>query len=46
VALATEHSKVRLHRSTPTDWDYPQKVARQLGWPQTQLQIRAIQEAE
>ena len=44
--MAAARSKVRLYRVTPTDWDYPQKVAKQLGWQADQLQIRAIQEAE
>lgn len=46
LALATERSQVRLYRTTPTDWDYPQKVSKHLGWPVKQLQVRAIQEAE
>lgn len=46
LALAIERSQVRLYRVTPSDWEYPQKVAKQLGWPAKQLQIRAIQEAE
>jgi hypothetical protein len=44
VAMATERSKVRLYRTAATDWDYPQKVAKQLNWPDKQLQIRAVVE--
>ncbi|MFN0051811.1 MAG: alpha/beta hydrolase family protein [Planctomycetales bacterium] len=46
VALAAERSKVRLYRTTPTDWDYPQKVSRSLNWPAGQLQIRGVQADE
>jgi hypothetical protein len=46
VAVAAERSKVRLYRTTPTDWDYPPKVAKSLGWPPNQLQIRGIQADE
>jgi hypothetical protein len=43
VAMAAERSQVRLYRTTPTDWDYPQSVAKRLDWPATRLQIRSIQ---
>jgi dienelactone hydrolase len=46
VALTAERSKIRMYGVTPTDWEYPQKVAQQLGWPADRIQIRAIQEAE
>jgi dienelactone hydrolase len=43
LAMAAERSKVRLYDTTPTDWTYPQNVAKRVGWPANQLQIRAIQ---
>jgi hypothetical protein len=40
VALAAEHSKVVIYQNDDTGWDYPQAVAKQLGWDAKQIQIR------
>lgn len=40
VALATERSRVRLtgtEGNNATSWEYPQEVARQLGWPEDRI---------
>lgn len=44
VAIAATSSKVRLYRTPPANWEFPQKVARQSGWPEKQLQIRELAE--
>jgi len=46
VAMATERSKVVIHQDDQTGWDYPQQVARNLGWEKDRLQICAIPEPQ
>jgi hypothetical protein len=40
VAMAAERSKVVLYQDDDTGWEYPQSIARQLGWDAKQIQIR------
>jgi len=44
VALAAARSKVRIYQdeAATSKWEYPQAVARKLGWHKLQLQVRAI----
>ncbi|HEX4149283.1 MAG TPA: acetylxylan esterase, partial [Pirellulales bacterium] len=42
VALAAEHSKVRLYEVQKADWQYPSDVAAKLDWPAKQFQIREL----
>jgi len=46
VALAAEHSKVRIYQKDPAGWDFPQEVAQKLGWDKNRLQIRQINPKE
>jgi hypothetical protein len=39
VALAAERVPVTLISSEPSAWEYPQQVARQLGWAPKQLEL-------
>lgn len=43
VAMAATHSQVRLYQDEPTGWEYPQQVAKTLGWDEKQIQIRTPQ---
>lgn len=40
VALAAERTRVRIYGAEPGTWEYPQAVARKLGWDGAQLQLR------
>jgi hypothetical protein len=40
VAMAAERSKVVLYQDDDTGWEYPQAVAKALGWDAKQVQIR------
>ena len=40
VAMAAERSKVVLYQDDDSGWEYPQSVAKQLGWDAKQIQIR------
>jgi Prolyl oligopeptidase family len=40
VAMAAERSKVVIYQDDDTGWEYPQAVAKQLGWAEKQIQIR------
>jgi Prolyl oligopeptidase family len=40
VAMAAERSKVVIYQDDDTGWEYPQAVAKQLGWDAKQIQIR------
>ncbi len=40
VAMAAEQSKVVLYQDDDAGWEYPQAVAKQLGWDAKQIQIR------
>jgi hypothetical protein len=40
VALAAERSQVVLYQDDDTGWEYPQALAKQLGWDPEQIQIR------
>lgn len=40
VALAAERAKIVLYQDDDTGWEYPQAVAKQLGWDAKQIQIR------
>src|ERR1700722_13943347 len=42
VALAAEHSKVRLYDVQKADWQYPVDVAAKLDWPSKQVQVREL----
>jgi dienelactone hydrolase len=44
VALAAENTQVRIYQQDSTGWEYPQTVARNLGWKEKQIQVRAIPE--
>jgi hypothetical protein len=40
VAMAAERSKIVLYQDDDTGWEYPQAVAKALGWDPKQIQIR------
>ena len=40
VAMAAERSKVVIYQDDDTGWEYPQAVAKALGWDAKQIQIR------
>jgi hypothetical protein len=40
VAMAAERSKIVLYQDDDAGWDYPQAVAKALGWDAKQIQIR------
>jgi hypothetical protein len=40
LAMAAERSKIVLYQDDDTGWEYPQSVAKQLGWHAKQIQIR------
>jgi hypothetical protein len=40
VAMAAERSKVVLYQNDDAGWEYPQAVAKNLGWDAKQIQIR------
>jgi Prolyl oligopeptidase family len=40
VAMAAERSNTTLYQDDDTGWEYPQSVAKQLGWDAKQIQIR------
>lgn len=40
VAMAAERSKVVLYQDDDAGWEYPQAVAKKLGWGANQIQIR------
>jgi hypothetical protein len=40
VAMAAERSKVVIYQDDDTGWEYPQSVAKALGWDAKQIQIR------
>jgi hypothetical protein len=40
VALAAERSKIVIYQDDNAGWEYPQAVAKQLGWDAKQIQIR------
>ncbi|MHC4642532.1 MAG: alpha/beta hydrolase family protein [Planctomycetota bacterium] len=42
VAMAAEHSRVRLYQKDESGWQFPQAVANKLGWPEKQLQVLTI----
>jgi hypothetical protein len=41
LAMAAEHRKVRLHNASPQDWSFAVDAARELGWPEGQIEIVA-----
>jgi hypothetical protein len=46
VAMAGAKSKVRIYGESADGWDYPQAVARSLGWDEKQIQLRALPPAK
>lgn len=40
LAMAREHTKIRLYTSTPEDWTYANEVADALGWSKDSFQTR------
>jgi dienelactone hydrolase len=40
LAMAAERSKIVLYQDDDSGWEYPQAVAKALGWPENQIQIR------
>src|SRR5262245_25463553 len=40
LAMAAERSKIVLYQDDDTGWEYPQRVAKALGWDPKQIQIR------
>ena len=38
--MAAERSKVVIYQDDDTGWEYPQAVAKALGWAPEQIQIR------
>jgi hypothetical protein len=42
VAMAAEHNRVRLYQKDGFGWQFPQAVAKKLGWPEKQLQVLPI----
>ncbi len=42
VAMAAEHSRVRLYQEKDSGWQFPQAVANKLDWPEKQLQVLTI----
>lgn len=42
VALAAEHSQVRIYQAEPAGWEYPAVVAEKLGWDRKQIQVRVV----
>jgi len=40
VSMAAERSTVVLYQSDTSGWDYPQSVARAMGWDAKRVQIR------
>jgi hypothetical protein len=46
VALAAEHSKVRIYQKDLAGWEFPQGVSEKLGWEKNQVQVRAIAETD
>ncbi|GAG22087.1 unnamed protein product, partial [marine sediment metagenome] len=40
VAMAAEHSRVRLYQKDDAGWQFPQAVAKKLGRPEDQIQIQ------
>jgi hypothetical protein len=40
LAMAAERTPVHVENSDEAGWEYPQAVARQLGWDPKQIQIR------
>lgn len=46
VAMAAKQSKVVLYQDDDAGWEYPQAVAKQLGWDAKQIQIRRKPKAQ
>ena len=42
VAMAAERSQVRIYQDDTKGWDYPQQVAKTLGWDKNQFQVRNV----
>ena len=42
VAMAAERSQVRIYQENQDGWAYPQDVAKKLGWPEKQVEVRAV----
>lgn len=42
VALAAEHSQVRIYQADAAGWEYPAAVAEKLGWDRKQIQVRVV----
>lgn len=42
VALVGERTRVRIYGGNPSAWQYPQQVARKLGWSRAQIQVREL----
>jgi dienelactone hydrolase len=45
VALAGEHTRVRIYDADASAWQYPLDTAERLDWPDHQLEVRAIPSA-
>ncbi len=46
IAIAAEKSEIAIFQSDKTGWEYPEAVAKALGWEQKQLRIRPLPPAE
>ncbi len=42
VAMAAEHSRVRLYQKNGSGWQFPQAVAKKLDWPEKQIQVLTV----
>jgi hypothetical protein len=42
VAMAAEHSRVRLYQKDGSGWQFPRAVAQKMGWPEKQFQVLTV----
>ncbi len=42
VAMAAERSQVRLYQECDLGWQFPQDVAKSLGWPADKFKLRIV----
>jgi acetyl esterase/lipase len=42
LAMAAERSRVKLYQKDDSGWQFPQAVAKKLGWPQKQFQVLTV----
>jgi hypothetical protein len=42
LAMVAERTPVRLYQDAPGGWEFAQQTAQKLGWPEKQVEVRAV----